>query len=92
MKAIIILNYASEEDIGKKTSIYLKNEENEWVEEVVIKPMPQKKEPILDKIRAEIEDIAFDWQEIDGEHASLMVVGLNDVLQIIDKHKSETEE
>ena len=42
MKAIIILNYASEEDIGKKTSIRLRNEENEWVEEVVIKPMPKK--------------------------------------------------
>ena len=40
MKAIIILNYASEEDIGKKTSIHLLNEENEWVEEVVIKPLP----------------------------------------------------
>lgn len=43
MKAIIILNYASEEDIGKKTSIRLKNEENEWVEKVVIKPLPNKK-------------------------------------------------
>ena len=40
MKAIIILNCASEEDIGKKTSIHLLNEENEWVEEVVIKPLP----------------------------------------------------
>lgn len=40
MKAIIILNCASEEDIGKKTSIRLTNEENEWVEEVVIKPLP----------------------------------------------------
>ncbi len=45
MKAIIILNYASEEDIGKKTSIRLKNEENKWIEEVVIKPMPEKREP-----------------------------------------------
>ncbi len=44
MKAIIILNYASEEDIGKKTSIRLRNEENAWIEEVVIKPMPEKKE------------------------------------------------
>lgn len=42
MKAIIILNYASKEDIGKKTSIRLKNEENEWIEDVVIKPMPHK--------------------------------------------------
>lgn len=41
MKAIIILKYASEEDIGKKASIRLKNEENEWVEEVVIRPMPE---------------------------------------------------
>lgn len=44
MKAIIILNYASEEDIGKKASIRLRNEEIAWIEEVVIKPMPEKKE------------------------------------------------
>lgn len=42
MKAIIILNYASEEDIGKKTSIRLKNDEYGWIEEVVIKPIPEK--------------------------------------------------
>lgn len=47
MKAIIILNYASEEDIGKKTSIRLRNEENAWIEEVVIKPMPEKKAPSI---------------------------------------------
>ena len=40
MKAVIVINYASEEDIGKKTSIHLLNEENEWVEDVVIKPLP----------------------------------------------------
>ena len=48
MKAIIILNYASEEDIGKKTSIRLANEENKWIEEVVIKPMPEKKYTVED--------------------------------------------
>ena len=42
MKAVIVINYASEEDIGKKTSIHLLNEENEWVEDVVIKPLPLK--------------------------------------------------
>ena len=42
MKAIIILNYASEEDVGKKTTIRLRNDEYEWIEEVVIKPMPEK--------------------------------------------------
>ena len=47
---------------------------------------------VLDKIRAEIEDIAFDWQEIDGEHESFMVVDLNDALQIIDKYKAESED
>lgn len=40
----------------------------------------------IEQIRAEIEDIAFDWQEIDGEHESFMVVDLNDVLKIIDRH------
>ena len=43
----------------------------------------------LNMIRTEIEDIAFDWQEIDGEHESFMVVDLNDVLQIIDKYREE---
>ena len=50
-----------------------------------------EQEPILDKIRAEIQDIAFDWQEIDGEHESFMVVDLNDALNIIDKYKAESE-
>ena len=45
MKAIVVINYASEEDIGKKTSIHLLNEENEWVEDVVIKPLPEKMIP-----------------------------------------------
>ena len=45
MKAVLVINYASEEDIGKKTSIHLLNEENEWVEDVVIKPMPNKRVP-----------------------------------------------
>ena len=46
---------------------------------------------IIEQIRAEIKDIAFDWQEIDGEHKSFMVVDLNDVLNIIDKYKAESE-
>ena len=46
----------------------------------------------LDRIKAEIEDIAFNWQEIDGEHESFMVVDLNDALQIIDKYKAESED
>lgn len=49
-------------------------------------------ESILDKIRAELQDIAFDWQEIDGEHESFMVVDLNDALNIIDKYKAKSEE
>jgi hypothetical protein len=46
---------------------------------------------ILDKIISEIKDIAFDWQEIDGEHESFMVVDLNEAIQIIDKYKAERE-
>ena len=46
---------------------------------------------LLDKIRTEIEEIAFDWQEIDGEHESFMVVDLNDVFQIIDKYRTGNE-
>ena len=49
-------------------------------------------EGVLDKIRAEIEYIAFDWQEIDGEHESFMVIDLNDALQIIDKYRGNVNE
>lgn len=49
-------------------------------------------EPELDKMKAEIKNIAFDWQGTDGEHESFMVVDLNDVLQIIDKYKDEYDE
>jgi hypothetical protein len=48
MKAVIVINYASEEDIGKKTSIHLLNEENEWVEDVVIQPLPERWEGELE--------------------------------------------
>lgn len=47
---------------------------------------------LLDKISSEIKDSAFDWQEIDGEHESFMVVDLNDVLNILDKYKEESED
>lgn len=68
MKAIIILNYASEEDISKKTSIRLKNEENEWVEEVVIKPMPQPKKITREWLECEYENGWNDClEEIENE-------------------------
>lgn len=62
--------------------------ENEDIYKEIVKMLEQ--EPILDRVRAEIQDIAFDWQEIDGEHESIMVVDLNDALNIIDKHKAES--
>ena len=49
------------------------------------------REKVIDKIRAEINDVAFDWQEIDGEHESFKVVDLNGVFNIIDKYKAEME-
>ena len=61
MKAIIILNYASEEDIGKKTSIRLINEENAWIEEVVIKPMPKMVEVSDDAYVADYHDFDLGW-------------------------------
>ena len=74
MKAVIVINYASEEDIGKKTSIHLLNEENEWVEDVVIRPLPQKMtmEKALKMERCgSIKDIYTTWdaclEEITGE-------------------------
>lgn len=64
MKAVIVINFASEEDIGKKTSIHLLNEENEWVEDVVIKPLPQKmtmeKALKMERVGA-IKDIYTTW-------------------------------
>ena len=51
----------------------------------------RREKDFLDKIKAEIEDIAFDWQEIDGEHEKFMIVDLNDILNIIDKYKAECE-
>lgn len=44
MKAILVIDYASEEDIGEKTSIHLINKKNKWYEEVVIKPMPSRQD------------------------------------------------
>ena len=74
MKAVIVINYASEEDIGKETSIHLLNEENEWVEDVVIRPLPQKMtmEKALKMERCgSIKDIYTTWDaclaEITGE-------------------------
>ena len=58
--------------------------------EMAIEALEQ--EPVLGKIRAEIENIAFDSQEIDGEHESIIILELNDALEIIDKYKSESEE
>jgi len=52
----------------------------------------QEVNAVLDKIRAEIENIAFDSQEIDGEHESIIILELNDALEIIDKYKAESEE
>jgi len=64
---------------------------NDWKRyeehKLILELLEQK--PVLDKIRAEIQNIAFDWQEIDGEHESFMVVDLNDALNIIDKYESE---
>ena len=50
------------------------------------------KSDVLEELRAEIQDIAFDSQEIDGEHESFIIVDFNDVLNIIDKYKKEVEE
>lgn len=49
-------------------------------------------ESMLNKIRAEIEDIAFDLQDIDSTRRSYMVVDLDDTLEIIDKYKKGDKE
>ena len=51
---------------------------------MAIKALEQ--EPILDKIRREIEDLAYE------ERVGYMVVDLDDVLRIIDKYKAESED
>ncbi len=74
---------------GKEQLEVFGGEHREFID-MTIKALEQ--EPILDKIRVEINDAAFDWQEIDGEHESFKVVDLNDVLNIIDKYKRESED
>lgn len=80
--------YAADDFYGRKYKTF-EEVVNDWnwnrKKEKIIKA------DVLDKLRAEIENIAFDWQEIDGEHESHMVVDLNDALNIIDKHKTESE-
>ena len=44
-----------------------------------------EQEPILDKIRAEIEGLTYYWCEINPKNV------IDDVLEIIDKYKSESE-
>ena len=46
---------------------------------------------VIEDIKAEIEQKAWDTQEIDGEHDNYKVVDLSDVLQILDKHISGKE-
>lgn len=45
-----------------------------------------EQEPVLDKIRAEIEGLTYYWCEVNPNSV------IADVLQIIDKYKSESEE
>lgn len=52
--------------------------------DVAIKALEQ--EPILDKIRAEIEHLTYYWCEVNPRTV------IDDVLQIIDKYKAESEE
>ena len=74
MKAMIVINYASEEDIGRKTSISLRNEDNEWVEEVVIIPMPIKK-PI---------ELACQKEDTGNDYGAGLIVGWNDCLEALE--------
>lgn len=48
-----------------------------------------EQEPILDKIRAEIENFAFDWKETESEDVSFTVVDLNDVFFVIDLYRKK---
>ena len=50
-------------------------------------PLAEPKTDVLDKIRAEIEDIAFDVQDLDCDRRSCMLVDLDDTLEIIDKYR-----
>ena len=84
MKAVLVINYASEEDIGKKTSVHLLNEENEWVEDVVIKPLPEKDE--------EPEDDLTDYVQQDYDRMASYFYGLiNGRNNVINEILGETE-
>ena len=70
---------------GKEQLNIFGGEHREFIE------MSIKTIDILDKIKEEIKNNAFDWQEIDGEHDSIIVVSLNDVFNIIKKYTGESE-
>lgn len=63
------------------------NELNEALDMAVI---ALNQEPILDKIRAEIEDTGAYEQEVNGK--TEFVKGITYCLSIIDKYKAESEE
>ena len=52
--------------------------------DVAIKALEQ--EPVLDKIRAEIEGLTYYWCEVNPKSV------IDDALQIIDKYKAESED
>ena len=85
-------NPLSKEDWDKLTDVELEKTEHIWFETPSGKKVDYISAKVLNKLRAEIEDIAFDWQEIDGEHESFMVVDLNDALRIIDKYVERNEQ
>lgn len=47
---------------------------------------------ILDKIKDEMDDIAFDLADIDCTRKSRMIVDMDDTFEIIDKYKAKSEE
>ena len=53
-------------------------------------PLAEPKTDVLDKIKDEMDDIAFDLADIDCTRKSRMIVDMNDAFEIIDKYKIES--
>lgn len=78
------------EDIDRIASEYFDDKESEHemdeVFDLAKKALEERKEDVLDKIRAEIEGLTYYWCEVNPNSV------IYDVLQIIDKYMIESED
>lgn len=79
----ILTKFEKDEHLGIESQNIELNEYDYWAIDMAIKTLEQ--EPVLDKIRAEIQNGTHHF--LDGEP----IIEIKEVLQIIDKYKAESE-